>query len=205
MLDITVRQLIDPPLERIADVLMRLRISANQLTWIGFAAGMLGGLCIVEGWFSAAFVCITLNRLFDGLDGCVARLRGATDVGGFLDIALDMVFYSTIPFAFALYSQENQLASAFLIYSFMGTGSSFLAFAVISAKRGKIADDAGKKSFFYSRGLIEGTETALFLWLVCILPEHFANLAWTFGGLCWLTTCIRIATACSVFRTSQHS
>ena len=205
MLDIPVRKLIDPTLERIGRGLNRVGVSANQLTWVGFAVGMFGGLCIVQGWFAAAFVCITVNRLCDGLDGCVARVQGASDVGGFLDIALDMIFYSTIPFAFALYSPDNQLASAFLIYSFMGTGSSFLAFAVIAAKRGRLSDDAGKKSFFYSTGLIEGTETALFLWLICIVPSGYPIIAWTFGGLCWLTTCIRIAIACITFRTSNDS
>ena len=200
MLDIPVRKMIDPALEGLGGVLVRLGITANQLTWVGFGVGMTAGLCIARGWFVAAFVCITINRLCDGLDGCVARLRGVTDIGGYLDIALDMIFYSTIPFSFAVYAQENQLASAFLVYSFIGTGSSFLAFAIISAKRGKLADDAGKKSFFYSTGLIEGTETVLFLWLVCIVPQHYAALAWIFGSLCWLTTCIRITTACRLFR-----
>ena len=31
------------------------------------------------------------------LDGSVARLTQPTDAGGFLDIALDFVFYATIP------------------------------------------------------------------------------------------------------------
>lgn len=200
MLDIPVRRLIDPTLERFAANLLQFGITANQLTWGGFFAGMASGICIAGGWFFAAFVLISINRLMDGLDGCVARMRGATDVGGFLDIALDMIFYSTVPFAFAIYSPENQLPSAFLIYSFMGTGSSFLAFAVISAKRGRVSDRSGKKSFFYSTGLIEGTETALFLWLICIVPHFYAPIAWVFGSLCWLTTITRIGIGCKVFQ-----
>lgn len=203
MLDIPVRRLIDPALDYCGEALTRRGVTANQLTWGGFAVGMLSGPCIVQGWFTAAFVCISLNRLCDGLDGSVARVRGATDVGGFLDIALDMIFYSTVPFAFAVGSPDHQLASAFLIYSFMGTGSSFLAYAVISAKRGKVSDSAGRKSFFYSTGLIEGTETAAFLWFICLFPQHYTVSAWIFGTLCWLTTGIRIATACSVFRASR--
>ena len=200
MLDVPVRRLIDPWLEYAGGGLVRLGVTANQLTWAGFGVGLLSGVCIAQGWFAAALGCILLNRLCDGLDGCVARLQGATDLGGFLDIALDMIFYSTVPFAFAVYSESYALVSAFLIYSFMGTGSSFLAFAIIAAKRGRLTDAAGKKSFFYSIGLIEGTETAIFLGLVCMLPEHYAGLAWTFGGLCWLTTGMRIAVACQAFR-----
>lgn len=200
MLDIPVRKLIDPWLERIGRRIAAGRITANQLTWFGFVAGIAGSGCVWQGWFWAAFTLITLNRVFDGLDGCIARLGGATDLGGFLDIALDMIFYSSVPFAFALYAVPNQLPATFLIFSFMGTGSSFLAYAIISAKRGRTADWAGKKSFFYSTGLIEGTETALFLWALCILPQHFPMMAWTFGGLCWLTTALRVAGACREFR-----
>jgi len=140
------------------------------------------------------------NRLLDGLDGCVARLTRPSDVGGFLDIALDMLFYSSVPFAFAIFASENQLPACFLIYSFIGTGSSFLAFAVISAKRGVKSAEKSQKSFFYSTGLIEGTETAIFLLLLCLIPQHFPWLAWIFGSLCWLTTAIRIIVACQVFR-----
>lgn len=192
MLDIPIRRLIDPTLEHLAANLLQFGVTANQLTWCGFLAGMTSGVCVAQGWFVSAFVLISINRLFDGLDGCVARMRGSTDIGGFLDIALDMIVYSTIPFAFAIHSPDNQLASAFLIYSFIGTGSSFLAYAVIAAKRGRVSDQAGKKSFFYSTGLIEGTETAAFLWLICLVPQHFAAIAWVFGSLCWLTTSMRI-------------
>jgi phosphatidylglycerophosphate synthase len=43
-----------------------------------------------------------LNRLFDGLDGALARRRGLTDAGGFLDISLDFLFYALVPFGFML-------------------------------------------------------------------------------------------------------
>ncbi len=201
MLDIRIRKLIDPTLERVGLTVHRCGVTANQLTWAGFLFGLAGGLCIVQGWFPAALALIALNRLCDGLDGCVARLAEASDLGGFLDIALDMIFYASIPFAFALRASENQLPAAFLIYSFMGTGSSFLAFAVIAAKRGQLAADSGKKSFFYSTGLIEGTETTVLLFLVCLVPHYFSILAWTFGGLCWITTAMRIGVAHGTFRT----
>jgi phosphatidylglycerophosphate synthase len=200
MFDIQIRKQIDPWLMRIARVVHALGLSANSITWLGFALGIGGSVCIACGWFGAAFALIAGNRILDGLDGCVARLTRPSDVGGFLDIALDMLFYSSVPFAFALYAPENQLPACFLIYSFFGTGSSFLAFAIIAAKRGVTADKSGKKSFFYSTGLIEGTETVIFLLLLCLIPQYFVPLAWIFGSLCWLTTTIRIAVACHAFR-----
>ena len=38
------------------------------------------------GW---ALACCLANRLLDGLDGAVARIRGPTDFGGYADIVAD--------------------------------------------------------------------------------------------------------------------
>ena len=35
--------------------------------------------------------------------------------------------------------------------------------------------------------------------LICLLPEHFALMAWTFGGLCWVTAASRVAAAVEAF------
>ena len=200
MFDIQIRRRIDPFLDRIAILLVRSRISANTITWFGFAFGMIAAVTIAFGYFAPGFFLIALNRICDGLDGCVARQSGTTDLGGFLDIALDMIFYSSVPFAFAVASPVNALPACFLIFSFMGTGSSFLAFAIVSAKRGKITDLEGKKSFFYSKGLIEGTETVVFLLVICLVPKYFPVLAWSFGSICWITTGLRILMATESFR-----
>jgi hypothetical protein len=85
----------------------------------------------------------------------------------------------------------------------MGTTGSFLAYAAISAKRGIITDRDGRKSFFYSVGLVEGTETIIFFILFCLFPSRFAPLAWTFGILCWLTTLIRLITGTIEFRRTR--
>jgi phosphatidylglycerophosphate synthase len=200
MLDAPVRKLIDPPLNWAAAQLVRLGLGANAVTVGGFVVGVAGCVAIGLKWYTAALVLVLLNRLTDGLDGPIARRTGATDAGGFLDIVLDTVFYSGVPFAFAVSDTTLTLPAAFLIYSFVGTGGSFLAYAVIAAKRGMSTEAHGKKSFFYSVGLMEGTETVVFFVLFCLFPQHFAVLAWVFGGLCWLTTALRVAGGVVAFR-----
>jgi hypothetical protein len=60
-----------------------------------------------------------------------------TDRGAFLDITLDFLFYASIPLAFALADPAaNALPAAVLLAAFIGTGSSFLAFAVLAERRG---------------------------------------------------------------------
>lgn len=51
-----------------------------------------------------------------------------TDAGGFLDISLDFLFYALVPFGFILADPtHNALAGGWLLFAFIGTGSSFLA------------------------------------------------------------------------------
>jgi len=140
-----------------------------------------------------ALVCILLNRLGDGLDGALARMTGASDAGGFLDIVLDFIFYSLVVLGFAVASPEvNSLAAAFLLFSFVGTGSSFLAFAIMAEKRGIENIVYPHKRIYYLTGLAEGTETFLFFILFCIFPASFPLLASVFAFICLLTTLTRV-------------
>ena len=204
MFDARIRPIIDPPLNAVAKVFAKFRVGANAITLSGFGLGMMACVAIVLQEYTAALILIVLNRVADGLDGAVARRTGSTDVGGYLDIVLDMIFYSGVPFAFAVSRPEFALPASFLIYSFVGTGGSFLAYATIAAKRGLRTESRGKKAFYYAAGLMEGTETIVFFILFCLFPEHFPVLAWVFGGLCWLTTTARIIAGVIAFR-EPHS
>lgn len=195
MLDGVARRLVGPPLERAGRRLAAAGIGADQLTVAGFGLGVLAAIAIALDQTGLGLACLALNRLADGLDGAVARASGPTDLGGFLDITLDFITYSGVVFAFALRDPADAVAAAGLIFAFMGTGSSFLAFAAIAARRGLTTGARGAKSIYYLGGLAEGTETIAFLVLACLVPAWFEALAAVFGGLCWLTTLGRILTA----------
>ena len=49
-----------------------------------------------------------------------------------------LFFYAMLPFAFMVFAPENALAAGFLMLSFVGTGSSFLAYAILEAKTPEI-------------------------------------------------------------------
>ena len=53
-----------------------------------------------------------MSRLFDGLDGAVARASTKTDRGGFLDIVLDFAFYGAIPLGFVLADPAGNAVAA---------------------------------------------------------------------------------------------
>ena len=181
------------PLRNIALKLDATGIKANHITVFGFVMGILSVPSLSQEYYWLALIFIILNRLMDGLDGAVARVQEPTDLGGYLDITLDFIFYSAVIFGFALANPaENALAASFVIFSFMGTGSSFLAFAIMSEKRHIENLDYGGKSLHFIGGLAEGAETIAFLVLICLLPSHFVVLAYVFGTICWITTATRI-------------
>jgi len=187
-------------LAALANYLLKRGITANQVTVAGFAAGILAVPLIIFDYLILALVCIILNRLLDGLDGTLARLSTPTDRGGFLDIVLDFIFYSAIPLAFAIANPEaNALAAAVLIYAFIGTGCSFLAFATIAAKRQMDSTRFPDKSFYYLGGLTEATETIVLFGVMCLLPSYFSLLAYCFAFLCGITTVLRIRAGLELF------
>lgn len=193
MLDSVSIKLIKAPLNIIAARLHPYDITANQVTFTGFLIGCLAFPALITEHYFIALFFILLNRICDGVDGALARIQGITDAGGFLDISLDFLFYSLIPFGFVLANPEqNAIAGAFLIYAFIGTGSSFLAFAVMASKRGIENPVYRNKSLYYMSGLTEGTETIACFILFCLFPQHFAVIAYIFASACWFTTFTRI-------------
>ena len=206
MLDRFLNAALQRPLRGLAAGLLAVGLRADQVTWAGFVVGLTAIPLIALGHADWALLSVGLNRLADGLDGAMARLTRPTDLGAFLDISLDFLFYASIPLAFVLADPvTNGLAGAVLIYSFIGTGCTFLAFAVLAAKRGATSAAYPAKGFYYLGGLTEGTETIAVFVLMCLLPQWFATLAYGFAGLCALTTLTRIAAGMAVFKTETQS
>ena len=200
MLDARLRPLIDPPLNRMGRALAGLGVTANALTFTGLALGLAGAAAIAFGAIGWGLALILANRLLDGLDGAVARVRGPSDLGGYFDIVADFAFYVSVPLGFGILAPGNALPAAVLIASFVLTGVSFLAFAVIAGKRGATTEAHGKKSFFYSTGLAEGTETIAVFIAMCLWPTWFPAIAYAYAALCALTVFQRSALAVSDFR-----
>lgn len=192
MIDAALLPLQRAMLQPSAQALAARGVRADQVTVAGFALGLLAIPAIAFHAYWLALALILLNRIADGLDGAIARIKGPTDRGAFLDIALDFLFYALIPVGFALADPaRNALPAAILIAAFVGTGSSFLAFASIAAKRGMSAESYPSKGIYYLGGLTEGAETILFFAAICLFPQAFPILAGIFAAACFVTTLTR--------------
>lgn len=194
MLDRWTANWVQPPLARAATRLATYGVTPDQITLTGFAVGLLAVPLLAVEAYGAALVAILLNRLADGLDGALARhTRRASDAGGFLDIGLDFVFYAAVVVGFALADPAaNALAAVWLLFAFVGTGSTFLAFAIMATRHRLERPAFPHKAFFYLDGLTEGTETILAFVAFCLWPGQFAWLAGVFTAACLITTLTRL-------------
>ncbi len=200
MFDARLRPLIDPPLNALGARLARLGVTANQVTLLGLALGLLSAAVIALGAPGWALLPLLASRLADGLDGAVARSRSPSDFGGYLDIVCDFVFYGAVPLGFvALAPEANGLAGAFLLCSFYTNGASFLGYAVLAEKREMVSTARGVKTLYFTGGILEGAETIGFFVLLCLWPSGFAPLAYAFGSLCFITALSRVLLAARVF------
>lgn len=201
MLDGMMRGVIDAPLNESGRWLASRGASANAVTLVGLGLGLLSAGMITAGWSGILVVLVLLaSRLADGLDGAVARARGKTDFGGYLDIVCDFTFYGAIPLAFVLNDPgANGVAGAFLLFSFYVNAATFLGYAVLAEKRGLETRSRGEKSLYFTAGLMEGTETILCFAVLAVWPGLFVPVAWVFGGLCLMTAAARLALAARRF------
>ncbi len=116
---------------RVAD---RLGI-ADAVTLANAALGVVAMTAVVFGRPTAAARLILLAAVADGLDGIVARARGSTEIGPYLDSMADIVSFGTAPalFVFAaaregwtlsepsLYALATGVAAVFVVFSLVRT------------------------------------------------------------------------------------
>ncbi|UCH17469.1 MAG: CDP-alcohol phosphatidyltransferase family protein [Burkholderiales bacterium] len=196
MLDRAAQAALAPALDAVARPLARRGVSADAVTMAGFAIGIAAAVAIAWGAPLAGLALLLASRFCDGLDGALARLTQATDRGAFLDITLDFIFYASSPLAFAIADPaSNALAAAVLLAAFIGTGSSFLAFASLASVRGLKSLAHPNKGLYYLGGLTEATETLLCFALMCVWPPWFAPIAYGFAVLCAVTIATRLVVA----------
>lgn len=202
MLDRLMLAVLAPTVQRLASALVRHGATADAVTLAGAAVGLSGSGLVALGHPLAGLVLMALGRLADGLDGAIARLTTPTARGAFLDIVLDFLFYASVPLAFAVQDPvRNALPAAVLLAAFIGTGSSFLAFAILAERQGLDSAAYPQKGFYYLGGLTEGTETLLCFAAMCLWPAAFPLLAFGFAALCGLTLLTRLSAGWTLLHT----
>lgn len=198
MLDARARRLVSPALESLAARLSDAGVPPLALTGVGWLAGVAACVSAATGSWMTALTLWLLNRLLDGLDGPVARRRGQTELGGFLDIVADFSIYAGFVVGVAFAVPGARLACLVLLAAYYLSGTAFLALS------GLVTQDSNRwydgRSLRFVGGLAEGTETILVYVAFCLLPMHAGLIAWAFSVVVAITAIQRIAMAIHVLR-----
>jgi len=184
MFDAALRARLERPLGRVGERLDRAGLSANQITGVGLALG--AGACLAiayERWWLGLVLWIA-NRVADGLDGALARRRGATDWGGFFDVIADFAVYGGVLVAIGIALPETRLACLVVFLMYYLSGSAFLAFSSLAAKRQATGDG---RSLHFPAGIAEGSETIAAYIIILSFPSHAEPLLWIWAALVGIT------------------
>ena len=190
MLDKVIQPYTQPFLKIISKILIKF-ITPNQVSFIGFIIGLLMCILIFFDFYIFALLALVTNRFMDGLDGTMARLTTPTRFGGYIDIVFDFIIYAAFILSFGLKDSSNLLASCLLLFFYIGTGSTFLAYAATLKNYNPLLNEPYReeinKSIYYASGLVEGFETIIFMILCLLIPQYYNFLVVLFSVLCLIT------------------
>ena len=106
--------------EPMAQLLAKTRITPNQMTWAAFGIALLSFISFVFGWNIIGGLLAQLSSIVDGIDGSLARLKGAVSTfGGFLDSVLDRYADLLIVLGLTLWSLSNESYAGIWIAGFL--------------------------------------------------------------------------------------
>ena len=194
VLDGPLRSLLSPSLGAGARALDRAGLSAGGVTAIGLAVGV--AACVAaatEAWGLALGLWLG-NRILDGLDGRLARLKGrSSELGGLVDFLADYVVYAGFPIAVAIAIADARVAAAVLLGTYLLNVVGLLSLSSLIERRGLELGD--ERSLRFTTGLAEGTETIACYALVCLIPAHAGTIFWAFSGIVLATVAQRLVLA----------
>ncbi len=194
------------PLRAIAKFFSKVGISANMVTLSNVPLSILIFVSLLAKWYMIALILIIINRIFDGLDGAIARYNHTSNpASGYLDIMVDYLFYISIPLAFVLNDpQSNAIFGSLVLGGFVLTGVNFMATSSVATKLNIKNVSFPNKAIYYASNIVEGAETILYFILVCIFPQYFAPISMVVGILLFVTTPLLVFIRWKVFSKQKH-
>ena len=176
--------------------------SANLFTFIGLIIGLLAAFLIfLSGIFNELnLIFIIISAIFigisffiDTLDGAMARLKGSTKFGGILDIFCDRTVEIFI--IISLISNDPFILMWPGIFSLGAIVLCISMFLLLGAIGKENQLNGLEKVIYYRSGLMERSETFLFLFCITILISLRFLLLWIFAGLVFITAILRLRDA----------
>ncbi len=156
-------------------------LSADVWTVTAFAAGGAAAIAIGHQKYLLGLGLLVLGRVLDVVDGAVARTRGVTAFGGYLDLVLSLVVSAAVPFGFALAMPDRALAAMFLMVGLVARAAALTEPAQAGGALAQGASLVGKSELFAAFAL------------ACVFPNWFSMIAYIIGIACFISAGSRVA------------
>ena len=198
MLDTNARKFVQPLLERIANLLIKIGVSANVATFMAFVVGILSAGMVCLRLFWPAVAVLWLSGLLDAVDGTIARKTGTSSpLGTFLDIVFDRIV--EILQLMALIYIEPELA----LYVAVTLGCIIVSMTIFLTV-GAAAKNNTEKTFYYQVGLAERSEGFIMLSLAVLLEQHRIIVLLVFAGIILFTAVQRFIEAVKILKNFKE-
>lgn len=118
------RRAFQAPIQRVARIFIRLGISPNAITFVGFLINVIPAIFIAQGQYLVGGLIFMFTAPLDALDGAVARESGQmTRFGAFLDSTLDRYVESFLlgALGYHLAQQGNDLGVLLAFVAIVGS------------------------------------------------------------------------------------
>lgn len=186
MLDTHGRKYINPVIQKVADLFIKLKLTANTITKIAFIIGIFSGVFIYFEKENLAIVVLWLSGLLDAVDGEVARReKNTTAWGTLMDITFDRVVELSVIIGLGLRFPDSRIHLLFLTSAIIISMTIFLTVGALSEKK-------GAKSFYYQAGIMERTEGFILFTLMAIFNQWLSSLTILYAILVLITAMQRI-------------
>lgn len=174
MLDTRGRKVIQPLIEIIANLFLKIGLKANNITFAAFIIGVLSSIFFYFGYNLIAVIILWFSGLLDAVDGTMARKTKSTAFGTILDITFDRIVEIAIVVAIAIRFPKNSFLLVLLLSSIIISMTIFLTV-------GALSDKHSEKSFYYQPGLAERTEGFIFFSLMMLFNNHINIIVMIFS------------------------
>lgn len=186
MIDSRARHIIEKPINNIAQWFVNKKVSANSITLFGLLIAILGTSLYYFNIINYLLLLfLWLCGLFDVIDGKIANLTTKTSLGSFLDIVTDRIVEFIFIFVIATKVEEY-------FYFFIITGIFYISISVFLTSAIISKDTTENKSFHYSTGITERTETFIFISLLILFIDYYKLIITIFSILVIITIIQRV-------------
>jgi len=193
MLDTYGRKYVSSLFKVVANIFLKLNITPNNITIIGFIIGLLPFVFISFDKPLIAVSFLWVSGFLDAVDGEMARVsNNSTPWGTLMDITFDRLVELGVVLAIALKQPQCRLELLFLTSAIIISMTIFLTVGALSQNK-------GSKSFYYQAGVAERTEGFIFFTLMILIPMHLPLIINIFSLLIIITALQRLLEARKIF------